>query len=431
MSSPDDDAWPARPAAAPEPGAVRRFRSWFWRPPRAHGEIEAERRVSFLELFYDLVYVVVIAQAAHTLAGSVSVRGYLEFLVVFAVVWVAWANGTLYYELHGREDGRTRTYVFVQMAILALLAVFTGGAAADPGSGTAFAVVLLAFLVVMTWLWYTVRRQDRPEFMAITARYLVAMLASIVVIAVSAVLPTDARLMVWAGFSAGWLLLMLLFGWSARRGSVTGIVPTDAMVERFDLLVIIVLGEVVTGVVNGVAGAEHDPATLATGCLALLVGFGLWWIFFDVGGRRLPRRDGLAVNVWMEAHLPIAAAIVGAGAAMVGLIEHAHEPLTPAATAWLLAGSVALLLVALGGMTRTLADYPRHAVVYRPLALVMVGAAGMALVVGWLRPAGWLLALLLAALLAAVWIFAVVRLFTTGTWTAAGASPAEREPPAG
>ena len=51
---------------------------------------------------------------------------------------------------------------------------------------------------------------------------------------------------------------MLVFGWVSRRGSVTGIVPTDAMVERFDLLIIIVLGEVVTGVVNGLAGAEQD-----------------------------------------------------------------------------------------------------------------------------------------------------------------------------
>ena len=194
------------------------------------------------------------------------------------------------------------------------------------------------------------------------------------------------------------------------------------MVERFDLLVIIVLGEVVVGVVNGLSDADHDPMTLATGFLALMVGFGLWWIFFDVGGRRLPRFDGLAVNAWMAAHLPIAVAIIGAGAAMVGLIEHAHDPQTPAPTAWLLAGSVALGLIALGLMTRTLADYGRHVAIYRPLAFVMVGAAGVALLLGWWRPTPWLLALLLAAILAAIWLFAVVRLFKTGTWTASGAS---------
>ncbi len=409
-----------------EASALRRFGRWFWRPPRAHGEIESERRVSFLELFSDLVYVVVIAQAARELSGSVSLRGYVEFLVVFGVIWVAWANGTLYYELHGREDGRTRTYVFIQMAILTLLAVFTGKAASD--TGTAFALVVVAFLVVMTWLWYTVRRQDRPEYMANTARYLAAMVVSIVVLAISAVLPTDARLAVWAAFTIGWIVLMLLFGWRSRQGSVTGIVATDAMVERFDLLIIIVLGEVVTGVVNGLAGAEQDPLTLATGFVALLVGFGLWWIFFDVGGRRLPRRDGLSVNLWMTAHLPIAVAIVGAGAAMIGLIEHAHEPQTPAGTAWLLTGSVALVLIALALVTRTLADYHRHAVIFRPLALVMVGASGLAVLVGWWRPAAWLLALLLVAILAAVWVFAVVRLFTTGTWGTPGVAGTVTEP---
>ena len=221
---------------------------------------------------------------------------------------------------------------------------------------------------------------------------------------------------------------MLVFGWSSRRGAVTGIVPTDAMVERFDLLIIIVLGEVVTGVVNGLAGAEQDPLTLATGFVALLVGFGLWWIFFDVGGRRLPRRDGLSVNLWMTAHLPIAVAIVGAGAAMIGLIEHAHEPQTPGGTAWLLTGSVALVLIALALITRTLADYHRHLVIFRPLALAMVGASGLAVLVGWWRPAAWLLALLLVAILAAVWGFAVVRLFTTGTWGTPGVAGTATEP---
>ncbi len=417
MSRPD--ALPSPPAAAAA-SSVRSFARWFWRPPRAHGEIEVERRVSFLELFSDLVYVVVISQAARVLASAVSVRGYLEFLVVFGVIWVAWANGTLYYELHGREDGRTRTFVFLQMAILALLAVFTGEAAG--ATGTAFAVVYLAFLGVMTWLWYAVRRQDRAEYMATTARYIAAMVVSMVVIAASAVLPTDARLVVWAGFTLGWLALMLLFGRNSRRSSVTGIVPTDAMVERFDLLVIIVLGEVVVGVVNGLSGADHDPMTLATGFLALMVGFGLWWIFFDVGGRRLPRFDGLAVNAWMAAHLPIAIAIIGAGAAMVSLIAHAHDPQTPAPTAWLLAGSVAL------GTHRARPD-DSHARRLRasrgdlPTPGVRDGRALRAWrsCSGGARPTPWLLALLLAAILAAIWLFAVVRLFKTGTWTASGA----------
>lgn len=61
------------------PGA---FKRWFWRPPRPHGETIAGRTVSFLELFYDLVYVAVIAQAAHHLAEHVSVGGVIQFAIV-------------------------------------------------------------------------------------------------------------------------------------------------------------------------------------------------------------------------------------------------------------------------------------------------------------------------------------------------------------
>ena len=51
------------------------FRRYFWKPPRAHGDVIEDRSVSFLELFYDLVSVVVIARAAHTLAEHVLWRG--------------------------------------------------------------------------------------------------------------------------------------------------------------------------------------------------------------------------------------------------------------------------------------------------------------------------------------------------------------------
>ena len=92
-----------------------RFKRWFWRRPRAHGDTILERRVSPLECLYDLVYAVVIAQAAHPLEQHVSLRRTVAFAVVSALIWIAWTNGSLYLELHGREDGRTCTVVFIQM----------------------------------------------------------------------------------------------------------------------------------------------------------------------------------------------------------------------------------------------------------------------------------------------------------------------------
>ena len=391
-----------------------RFKRWFWRPPRAHGEIIADRQVSVLELFYDLVYVAVLGQAAHHLAGHVSARGLAEFAVVFTLIWIAWVNGSLYLELHGREDGRTRSIVFVQMGILVLLAVFTADA---PGDGGGFAVVYGTYQIFQTGLWYTVWRQDRrdhPEFLPTTAGYVVGTGVSATVILASALLPATSRLLVWAVLAVVWIVGITF---AARRSRARlGLTPTDSLVERFGLFIIIVLGEVVIGVVDGLSAAERDAKTIVTGMLALSMGFGFWWIYFDLVGSRLPRANRAALANWVMSHLPIALVITASGAGMVSLIGHAHDPTTPAGTSWLLAGAVATGLLALVLTEQTLADAERLSVVFHPLRLALCGGAATALIVGWMRPAPWLLALLLVAILSAVWFFAVSRFLRADAW---------------
>jgi low temperature requirement protein LtrA len=403
---------------------VDRFRRWFWRPPRPHGETIPDRAVSSLELFYDLVYVAAIAQAGRHLAEHVSARGMFEFAVVFALIWIAWINGSLYHELHGREDGRTRSFTFIQMGILVVLAVFT----ADAGgvSGQAFAFVYAVFIAVVTWLWYTVRRQDRqerPEFLAITGGYVKGGVVSVVVVFGSAFLPAEPRVLVWAGFAVTWIVGILLVGGRARIGLNQGVTPTESLVERFGLFTIIVLGEVVFGVVDGLSVAEQDFMTISTGMIALTLGFGFWWMYFDIVGRRLPRTDGLAITTWTLSHFPITLSIAAGGAAMVSLIAHAHDPSTPAETAGLLAGAVAIGLLALIVTARALADAERLPAVYQPLTVAMAAGAVAAAVVGWLHPAPWLFALLLVAILSVLWFLAVGWFLRADAWGQAMASP--------
>ena len=101
---------------------------------------------------------------------------------------------------------------------------------------------------------------------------------------------------------------------------------------------------------------------------------------------------------------------------MVSLIGHADDPRTPAGTAWLLSSAVALGLLALIATARSLADANRLSVVYQPLSIALVGGAGAALVVGWVRPAPWLLALLLVTILVILWCFAVSRFLRADAW---------------
>ncbi|MFL5725340.1 MAG: low temperature requirement protein A [Chloroflexota bacterium] len=397
---------------------VDRFREWFWRPPRRHGESIRDRSVTNLELLYDLVYVAVIGQAAGAFADDLTARGFAEFAIVFALVWIAWINGSLYVELHGRQDGRTRAFTFVQIAILALLAVFTSTAAGDGGRN--FALTYAVFLWVVAWLWYSVRRQDSEEYLAITGAWLIVMTVSIVVVAASALLPPDARLAVWAANAIVWFVVFKMLGYRSVMYQ-RGVRPTDSMVERFGLFAIIVLGEVVIGVVAGLSETSQDALTILTGFAALVVGFGFWWMYFDVIGGRLPRAEGAAVADWTLGHFPITLAIATAGAAMVGLVGHAHDPAAPAATAWLLSGAVAVGLGGLVVSASALQDARRLPAVYRPLMAAMAAGAAAALIVGWLNPVPWLLALLLALILSALWALAVGEFLRAGAWAEADA----------
>ena len=391
-----------------------RFKYWLSRPPRPHGATVFDRRVSFLEVFYDLAYVAVIGQASQQLAQHITLRGVVEFAIIFGLIWFAWINGSLYVELHGGEDGRTRNIVFVQMCLLVLLAVFTAGAA--DRDGTAFSVVYSAFLLFMTWLWYAVRRQDRdrPEFLAVTGRYVVAMGLSAAVILGSGFLANEPRLVIWTAFAAAWFGGLLV----ARRGQGAlslGTAATDSLVERFGTFIIIVLGEVVLGVVAGLVSTERDGMTIVVGLLALWIGFGFWWIYFDLVGRRLPR-NGVPLTNWVLSHFPISLSIVAAGAAIVSLIGDAHAASAPEATAWLLGGAVALGLLALIVTEQSLVDAERLFSVYRPLSVVLAIGAIAALVVGWVRPAPWLLAVLLVVVLSVLWAFAVLRFLSSDAW---------------
>lgn len=388
-----------------EPSPRSPWRAWFLQPPRRHGEAIEDRSVSPLELFYDLVYVVCIGQAAHTLAGDLTWGGAVDFAAVFGLIWLAWMNGSLHHELHGRNDGRSRLYVFAQMLLLAVLAVFTGHAA--DGDGRGFAIAYTILLVMLTWLWYEVRRADRGEYGNVTARYLAGMVLMIVVMAASVALPENTRVPVWGAlvivFSA---LTFRTFALADARQ--LGVTITESMVERFGLLVIIVLGEVVIGVVDGMSEAPRDAVSIVTGTLALVIGFGLWWNYFDFAGSRLPREQRGGFGLWVFAHMPLAAAVAASGAGMVSLVAHAHESRTPAASAWLISASVTVMLLSVAAVLRSLRERLEQPELHRVQTIAILVAAGLALVLGWARPKPWLLALGLAATLAGPWVVAFI-----------------------
>lgn len=297
-------------------------------------------------------------QAAHHLAAHVDLRSAFEFMVVFGLIWTAWVNGSLYHEIHGRDDGRHRTYILIQMYLLVVLAVFTPEATGE--RGPAFALTYAALTTVVALQWFAVWRRDTvASFRRSAGQFLIGISVFVAIILVSAFVSEDVRLGMWA-----FAVLVIGFGattaqsFLARRGPEGAPVEvTESMVERFHLFTIIVLGEVVVGVTNGILETGASNQSILIGLVALSIGVGFWWNYFDTFGRALPRNNSRAMSVWQNLHLPMQGTIAAAGAGMVSLIEHADDPHLPGSTTWLLAGSVAFFYLLLSAISLTI-NYP-------------------------------------------------------------------------
>jgi low temperature requirement protein LtrA len=222
-----------------------RLRRSLWQPPRPHGEQPRERVVGPLELFYDLAVVVLVAQAAHRLAGHLTWAGLGQFVVVFTLVWIAWANGSLHHELHGHDDARARSTFLLQILVLAAMGASipqAGGA-----RGAAFAVAAAVLFAVLAVLWLLAARGDRPEYRRPSRLFVAGTAACAVLLAGSALLPAAARVTAWGlldvAYLAGFATILVV----ADPAEAPAFVITDALTERFGAFSIIVLGETLMG----------------------------------------------------------------------------------------------------------------------------------------------------------------------------------------
>jgi low temperature requirement protein LtrA len=390
-----------------------RLRRSLWQPPRPHGEQPRERVVGPLELFYDLAVVVLVAQAAHHLAGHLTWAGFGEFAAVFTLVWIAWANGSLHHELHGHDDARARITFLLQILVLAAMGASipqAGGA-----RGAAFAVAAAVLFAVLAGLWLLASRGDHSEYRRPSRLFVAGTAACAVLLAGTALLPAGARVAAWGALDVAYLAGFATVLLTAGPARAPGLIVTDALTERFGAFIIIVLGETLTGVVAGLSGRPVSGLTLAVGLVAIVVGFGAWWTYFDFAGNHLPGTGRAASVRWILGHLPLTAAVAAMGAAMLSLVEHAHDGRTPAATAWMLGAGAAVVLAATMLLAATLPAWDRDPGLYRSLARTCTASAVACLGLGAARPAPLLLALGLVFLLSIPWGYAVARRLANGT----------------
>jgi len=254
-----------------------------------------EQRATSLELFFDLVFVFAITQVSHLLLDDLSWRGAGRALLALLVVWWAWNYTAWVTNELDPESGPVRLLLLAVMLACLVLAVaipeaFGERALLFAGSYVAIQVGRHTFLTFAAASRGTLERER-------AGRILTWFVAAGVLWIAGALAGTEARAVLWVAallVDYGAPLVFYSVPGKRRLPSSTWEVATSHFAERFQLFVIIALGEsiVVTGATT--AGLELNAARLTAFGLAFAASAALWWLYFDYVARIAERRLELA-----------------------------------------------------------------------------------------------------------------------------------------
>ena len=297
-------------------------RDWFYNIP-GHTQHHEERKVTWIELFYDLVYVATAIQLGNLLSKDVSLLGFVKFAALFIPIWWAWTGITFFVTRFVVDDVWHRLLLFAQMASIAALALSIDGVFGDLYQQFVFAYVIARLILVML---YVRAALAVPAARPLAAGYALGFSLGAALWLVSAFVPAPARYGLWA---AGLIvefatpLSPAMRRWQARF-------PPDVehVAERYGVFTLIVLGESFVKVIDGLAGTQLTIDLVLLGLVAVGLAAALWWLYFDdIGGSRVQHR-GLETYVWIYSHLPLTLSLTTFGVAVKKILLHpSGEPL--------------------------------------------------------------------------------------------------------
>ena len=375
---------------------MRAIEASWTRPPRLRtaDPEDRERRATWLELFFDLVFVVAIAQLSHELVEDHSAAGFLRFCGLFVPVWVAWQGFSAYADRFDTDDLAFRVKLFVAMLAIAALAILIP----DVWHGehtSGFALSYVALRVIMLGLYQRAYRAA-PEARPLIRRYGAGYSLAVCIWLVSLAFPEPERYVLWGIALAVDLSLPPL---STRLHRM---IPTHGshLPERWGLFTIIVFGESIVAVALGTSAADLELAAAIAAALGFLAVACLWWLYFDGHEGLTVEGRSAAMVVYSYAHLPLLIGLAAVSAGISLLIEEAgHDHLTSGAAVALVGGS-ALYLAALLTAQAVTARPAWGSVVRARLAAI--AACGAVVAAATLLPPVATVAMLLALLVVLV-----------------------------
>ncbi|MGD1853648.1 MAG: low temperature requirement protein A [Leptolyngbyaceae cyanobacterium] len=305
---------------------------------------ESDRHATWLELFFDLVFVFAIAELAHLLHSDLSWAGIAGFAALFIPVWWLWIDFSYYADQFDIDSGPYRLVMLGVMFGLVVMALTIHDT--WQGGSAEFAVIysilrlVIIFLYVQAWRFV-------PQSRELTARYTISFSIACLLWLCSIWVPEPARFWLWA----------IALAIEISNGPITYLtirqvpVQKSHMDERFGLFVIIVLGEAIIAVATGVSQTDWQWRSILTGMGGFLTAISLWWMYFERADEstinqalRGGKRALLRSFIYGYSHVLAFMGIVATGVGIQFAIEAAGDHAFTAEARTVLCGGITLFL---------------------------------------------------------------------------------------
>jgi low temperature requirement protein LtrA len=305
-----------------------------------------EERVTPLELFFDLVFVLAITQCTALMSNDPHWGGLAQGLLVLGVLWWSWVGYAWLTSVVDPEEDAVRISIFAAMAALLIVSLCV------PKS---FGELALTFAVA-----YGFVRAAHIALFVIASRDEPGLRRSVVGLGVSTAVGVGilAAASLFDGFTQG-AIWALALGLDMAGPYVFGsegwkLVPGH-FAERHGLIIIIALGESIVAIGAGVGtNVDLTVAVVIDAVLGMILAAALWWTYFDVvaivSSRRLAQteegreRNEMARDSYSYLHFPMVAGIVLVALGLKKTLGHVDDPLDTV-PAFALIGGVSLYLL--------------------------------------------------------------------------------------
>ncbi len=346
------------------------------RLPHLTAVLREGERVTPLELFFDLVFVLALTQCTALIVQTPTWEGVCKGLLVLAVLWWSWGGYAWLTSVVDPEEGSVRLAMFVAMAAFLVAALCIPGAFGSEALlfACTYAVVRVAHIVL-----FMLASRDDPALRHSVLGLAISTGVGVAMLFIAAFASGAVQLGLWGVallIDMGGPYLFGIEGWKLVPGHFA---------ERHGAILIIALGESIV-VIGAGSKAVLAPSVVVAAVLGIAIAAALWWAYFDVtaiiAARRLAKaregreRNGIARDSYSYLHFPMVAGIALIAVGIQRTLEHVDAPLRTVPAAALLGGASLYLLAHVAFRLRNMGTLSTRRLVCAAilLALVPVGA---------------------------------------------------------